>query len=198
MKAIALKVTGHFTEWIAPTMEAVYENNADYRNWYEESGMLNKLSPVLVPFGNGEDEYVSSDVDCLADRLAVSNDSAIWADENELIRKALWTALNEGKRIEVMGIVMEPFNANELPVTPLERFADYGPWAEKLRASVDALRGESEKPQQTFGSAWTLLYDLHTLIEEMGDYADIAIEDGKIFVTDGGDRRQVFPWVDKD
>ena len=198
MKAIALKVTGHFTEWIAPTMEDPYENNADYRNWYEKSGMLAKLPSVLVPFGNGEDEYISSDVDCLADRLAMSNDHAVWAEESALIRKALWTALNEGKRIEVMGIVMEPFNANELPVTPLERFEDYGPWAEKLRASVDALRGESQKPKQTLGSAWTLLYDLHDLIEDLGDKADIEVADGKVFVVADGKRRQAFPWVDED
>ena len=196
MKAIALKVTGHFTEWIAPTMEALYENNADYRKWYEESGMLDKLPPVLVPFGNGEDEYISSDVDCLADRLATSNDTTFWSRESELIKSALWTALNEGRRIEVLGIVMEPLEAKDLPITPLERFADYGPWAEKLRAIVDALgKHEDEKKM---GSAWTLLYDLHDLIEDLGDKADIEVADGKVFVVANGKRRQAFPWVDED
>jgi len=196
MKAIALKVTGTFTEWVAPTLNNLYENNADYRNWYEESGMLDKLPSVLVPFGNGED-LITNDVDCLADRLATSNDVAIWSRESELIKSALWTALNEGRRIEVMGIVIEPFTAEELPITPLERFADYGPYAETIRAAVDALREGAPKPYR-LGTAWTLIYDLHSLIEEMGDEADIAIEDGKIFVTNGGERRQVFPWVDED
>lgn len=197
MKAVALKITGHFTEWIAPTMEDLYENNADYRNWYETSGMLDKHHPALIPFGNGEHEYISTDMDCLADRLAESNDTNLWTRATDLLKTALWTALNEGKRIEVMGIVMEPFTAEELPITPLERFADYGPYANALRETVDALREGAPKPR-CFGTAWTLLYDLHSLIKEMGDYADIAIEDGKVFVVADGKRRQVFPWNDED
>ena len=196
MKAKALKVTGSFTEWIAPEMNDPYSESAEYRDWYEANGMLDKQPSILYPFGEGED-YISSDVDCLADRLATSNDVAIWSRESELIKSALWTALNEGRRIEVMGITIEPYEAKDLPITPLERFKDYGPYAETIRAAVDALREGAPKPAR-LGTAWTLLFDLHSLIEEMGDDADIAIEDGKIFVTDGGERRQVFPWIDED
>ena len=199
LKAKALKVKGLFTEWIAPEMKDIYSESAEYRDWYEKSGMIAKLPAALVPFGECEDEYITTDVDCLADRLAMSNEPAIWADEHELIRKALWTALNEGKRIEVMGLVIEPYTAEELPVTPLERFADYGPWADKLRAAVDELRGETPKAQRSFGSAWTLCYDLHSAIEELGDFSEVEVKDGKVFVVaESGERKQVFPWVDED
>ncbi len=195
MKAKALKVTGSFTEWVAPTMKDLYESNADFRAWYEESGMLDKLPPALIPFGG--EGYISTDVDCLADRLATSNDTAIWSRESELIKSALWTALNEGRRIEVMGIVIEPFTAEELPITPLERFAYYGPYADALRASVDALGKQEERKE--LGSAWTLLYDLHSIIEDLGDEADVEVADGKVFVVSkSGERRQAFPWVDED
>ena len=196
MKAIALKVTGPFTEWVAPTMKDIYESNADFREWYEESGMLDKLPPVLIPFGNGEDEYISSHVDCLADRLANTNDTNLWTQATDLLNTALWTALNEGRRIEVMGIVIEPFTAEELPMTPPERFADYGPYADAIRAAVDALGKQDD--EKKMGSAWTLLYDLHTLIEDLGDKADIEVADGKVFVVADGKRRQAYPWVDED
>lgn len=195
MKAIALKVTGPFTEWVAPTMKDLYESNADFREWYEESGMLDKLPPVLIPFG-GED-YISAHVDCLADRLAESNDTSIWSQATDLLNTALWTALNEGRRIEVMGVVIEPFTAEELPITPLERFADYGPYADALRASVDALgKREDEKK---LGSAWNLLYDLHSIIEDLGDDAEVEVSDGKVFVVSkNGKRRQAYPWTVED
>ena len=65
---VAVKLEGCFTEWYSPNYKEPFEDNEEYRKYYEEH-IIDK-QPVIGPVLGGEDgHFLSDDLSCVAERL---------------------------------------------------------------------------------------------------------------------------------
>ena len=128
---VAVKLEGCFTEWYSPNYKEPFEDNADYRKYYEEHIM--DKQPVIGPVLGGEDgEFLSDDLQCVAERLCC--DAKDWEGASNSLRADIAATLVDGKprtwnHPEVGEVKITPYKKAELPPLTddaLKVFGDYG------------------------------------------------------------------------
>jgi len=138
-EVVAVKLEGCFTEWYSPNYKEPFEDNADYRKYYEEH-IIDK-QPVIGPVIGGDDgDFISDDLQCVAERLCC--DSKDWDKATEDLKATIEMCLADGKERtwkDVDGVVddvkITPFKRGDMPpITDeaLKVFGDYG-WLIKER-----------------------------------------------------------------
>ena len=138
---VAVKVEGPFTEWYAPTFKNPYDDNMEYRQYYES--VVWETKPVYGPsLGDSEDDFISSDLDSLAERLAV--DAEDWESDKKEIKKMIRIALENGvtydcETVQGTKIKITPYRKCELPPVNEKSLEIEGPFADLMRERVAAI-----------------------------------------------------------
>ena len=141
-KAKVVKVEGCFTEWYAPTFKDPYEDNEEYREFYDEN--ILPIQPMIGPAVDGEDENLSGDLDCLSDRITcdVVPDLGAWKNAKEGFEDAVVKALATGN-VQVFkfkgleDVTITPYK--EMPKIPERAFEVYGKFANLVKERVLAI-----------------------------------------------------------
>ena len=145
-KVIAVRVAGRFAEFYSPFFSDPYEDNAEYRAFYDEH--ILPVQPVLGPcLGDGEHEYLTGDLTCLAERLACdcggSEDTGVWEKCCNDIADAIEAVLKSGEAAtHVIGglqLVITPYRRGELPPIKETHLKVYGKYADLIRERVAAI-----------------------------------------------------------
>lgn len=141
-KAKVVKVEGCFTEWYAPDFKDPYEDNAEFAEFYEKR--LLDMQPVIGPAVDGENEYLTGDLGCLADRITV--DAQDWDSAKKAFIAAVELALRSGEEQvvdfhytdpSVDDVKITPYK--ELPKIPEKAYAVYGKFAGLVKERVAAI-----------------------------------------------------------
>lgn len=142
-KFVAVKCEGRFTEWFAPTYKDPYDDNAEYRQYYDDV-LINDI-PVIGPaLGNSETEYVSCYLDCLTERLCVDVGLVTWDEASARLADMIMDSLADGKRrifkFDGMDDVkITPYTKAELPPVNEKSLDVYKDFKELLRGRVAAI-----------------------------------------------------------
>lgn len=140
---VAVKCEGCFTEWYSPFYKDPYEDNAEYREFYDTK-MLD-YEPVIGP-SLGNDEWLSGDLGCLSDRLTV--DAENWDAAKKAMEDAVELALKTGEtqvvdfrytEPKVADIKITPYRRKDLPKVDEEHLKTYGKYADLMRERVAAI-----------------------------------------------------------
>ena len=141
---VAVKCEGPFTEWYSPFYKEPFNDNAEYRKYYEEHIM--DIQPVIGPSLNTDDdeECISDDLDCLTDRLCVDVGLGTWDDAKGKLADAINDALNDGKvRIfsydGMEDVKITPYRRGDMPKPNENHLKVYGPFADLIRERVAAI-----------------------------------------------------------
>ena len=136
---VAVKCEGCFTEWYSPNFKEPYDDNAEYRKYYEEH--ILEVKPVIGPsLGESDDEYITDDLQCHAERMCC--DSSDWATSTEDYMDAIEACLADGKprtwedTKSDQKVKITPYKRSELPPVNEESLKVYGPYAELLRKRI--------------------------------------------------------------
>ena len=136
---VAVKCEGPFTEWYAPSYREPYEDDADYRQWYEEN--LLDVQPVFgVALGDDESAYVTEDLQCHAERMCVESGNWQMSTEEYIatVEKCLadgeTRTWNDTKSDTVVRIT--PYRRCDLPPVNEEHIKVYGPFAGLMRKRI--------------------------------------------------------------
>ena len=132
-KPVAVKLEGCFTEWYSPNYKEPFEDNEEYRKYYEEH-IIDK-QPVIGPVLGGEDgEFLSDDLQCVAERLCC--DAHNWDKATNDLIATVEMCLADGKPRtwkDIDGVVddvkITPVTKAELPPLTddaLKVFGDFG------------------------------------------------------------------------
>ena len=138
---VAVLLEGPFTEWYSPYFKEPFEDNEEYRKYYEDHIMENK--PVIGPaLGADEDAYISDDLQCTAERYM--SGCKDWQNEAENLIHQIKLSLEFGITCTYISDIGEavkitPYRKCELPEVNEESLKVYGPYAELLRARVAAI-----------------------------------------------------------
>ncbi len=130
---VAVKLEGCFTEWYSPRYKEPFDDNADYSKYYVEHIM--DKQPVIGPVLGGVDgEFLSNDIQCVAERLCC--DAHDWDKATEDLKATIEMCLADGKPRtwkDTDGVVADvkitPVKKAELPPLTedaLKVFGDYG------------------------------------------------------------------------
>lgn len=137
---VAVKCEGPFTEWYSPFFKEPYNDNDEYRKYYDEH--IIDIQPVIGPSLNEEDdeECINDDLDCLSDRMmcAVSGD---WTAAKKWFEQNVKQALEFGTKItleypECGKFVFTPYRRFEMPKPNENHLKVYGPYADLVRQRV--------------------------------------------------------------
>lgn len=140
-KCVAVRLEGPFTEWYSPNWREPYEDDADYRDYYEKHILDEK--PVIGPsLGDADTEYISNDLQCLAERLCV--DAEDWDDATEDLIATAEMCLWDGKERlwEYEGcepVKVMPYRKSELPPINEESLKVYGKYAGLIRERYEGI-----------------------------------------------------------
>ena len=140
-KAKVVKVEGCFTEWYAPTFKDPYEDNDEYREFYDEKILA--MEPVIGPAVDGKDEYLSGDLGCLSDRITCdAYDFGKWEEAKNAFADAVEKALATGEVLifkfkGLDDIKITPYQ--KMPVIPESGYARYGKFADLVKSRVAAI-----------------------------------------------------------
>ena len=150
-KYIAVKVEGPFNEWYAPDFRNPYDTNAAYNEWYEANFDKENLPPSVFGGCFGDDEaYVSSDIECLCDRLT---DLADEDDDGNLMDgylswDSLYTdikdALNSGTTFTYTAkdgrtLKITPYLKDEMPPINEDSLKCYREYASLVRERMEEI-----------------------------------------------------------
>lgn len=142
-KYVAVKCEGCFTEWYAPNYKDPYDDNAEYRQYYDEV-LINDV-PVIGPsLGDSETAYVSSCLQCLVERLSVSVGLGTWDEASGRLADMIVDSLADGKprvfKFEGMhDVKITPYTKAELPPVNEKSLDVYKDFKELVRARVAAI-----------------------------------------------------------
>ena len=138
---VAVKCEGGFTEWYSPFYKEPYEDNAEYRAYYNEH--ILDVQPVIGPSLNEEDddECIQGDLGCLSDRMmSAYND---WKAAKAVFEEAVCKALASGdvQTIEYEGdtIKITPYRRGQMPKPNENHLKVYGSYADLIRERVAAI-----------------------------------------------------------
>lgn len=143
-KVVAVKCEGCFTEWYSPNYKEPYEDNAEFREYYDEVILAKK--PVIGPsLGDKEDDYLSGGVGGLqfhAERMCV--DAKDWDKATEDYMDTIEKCLADGKaRVwthkGVVDVKITPYTRENLPPVNEKSLEVYGKYKELIRARVAAI-----------------------------------------------------------
>lgn len=142
---VAVKCEGCFTEWYSPFFKDPYEDNAEYRKYYEEN--ILKVQPVIGPsLGDSDNEFISGDLECLTDRLTAEAED--WDAAKTAVADAVELALKTGEpqvvdfhytEPKVADVKITPFRRKDLPKPNEEHLKVYGDYADLVRERVAAI-----------------------------------------------------------
>lgn len=142
---VAVKCEGCFTEWYSPFFKDPYDDNAEYRKYYEEN--ILKVQPVIGPsLGDSDNEFISGYLGCLSDRLTV--DADFWDVAKADFEKAVEVAMQSGEvqvvdflytDPKVTDIKITPYRRKDMPKPNEEHLKVYGPYADLMRERVAAI-----------------------------------------------------------
>lgn len=140
-KVVAVKCAGCFTEWYSPYYKEPYEDNEEYRAYYD-THILDK-QPVSGPsLGEVDDETITGDLQCLAERF--TSDTKDWHTATEDFITVVEKCIADGKmrkwqHSECGDVCITPYRKNELPPVNAESLAVYGSYANLVRERVEAI-----------------------------------------------------------
>ena len=138
---VAVRIEGPFTEWYSPNYKDPYEEDKEYRDYYEEVILSQK--PVIGPsLGDHEDEYISGDIQWTAERYMSGCKN--WGKETDNLISQIERALESGVPCTYISDIGEtikitPYRKSELPPVNEESLKVYGPYAELMRERVAAI-----------------------------------------------------------
>ena len=145
-KIVAVRVKGKFAEFFSPFYKEPYEDNAEFREYYNEK--ILPIQPVVGPcLGDGDDEYLVNDLLCLAERLACdcegSDSIEGWVENRDTIMDYVDKVFKEGNAIStVVGnlqLIITPLRRGELQPINEEHLKVYGKYADLVRERVAAI-----------------------------------------------------------
>ena len=138
---VAVKLEGPFTEWYSPYFKEPFNDNDEYREYYEENIIDHK--PVIGPaLGDDDGAYICDDLQCTAERyMCGSND---WDHDTDELMKTIRLALESGATYTYISdigekVTITPYRKSELPPVNEESLKVYGPYAELMRERVAAI-----------------------------------------------------------
>ena len=137
---VAVKCEGPFTEWYSPFYKEPYNDNEEYRAYYEEH--IIDIQPVIGPSlsATDDEENINDDLDCLSDRMmcAAAGD---WTTAKRRFERAVKEALATGKVVrfndeDCGDFVITPYRRKDMPKPNKNHLKVYGPYADLLRQRV--------------------------------------------------------------
>ena len=143
---VAVRVAGKFAEFYSPFYKEPYEDNEEYREYYNKN--ILPVQPVIGPcLGDGNQEYLSNDLICLAERIACdcegSDTTEGWIENRDTIMDYVDKVFKEGNAISpVVGnlqLIITPLRRGELPTINEEHLKVYGKYADLIRGRVAAI-----------------------------------------------------------
>lgn len=140
-KIVAVKCEGCFTEWYSPFFKEPYEDNAEYREFYNEH-VLN-FKPVIGPsLGDSEDDYMSGDLQFHAERMCC--DAKDWSAATNGYADAIEKCLADGKPRTftfegIDDVKITPYTRENLPPVNEKSLEVYGDFKELVRERVAAI-----------------------------------------------------------
>lgn len=138
---VAVKLEGCFTEWYSPNYKEPFEDNADYREYFEEN-LIDK-QPVVGPVLGGEDgAFLTDDLQCVAERLCCS--AKDWYTATEDLMSAIEMCLADGKirtweNDEVGHIKITPFTKAQMPPLTDDALKVFGKFGYLIRERYEAI-----------------------------------------------------------
>ena len=137
---VAVKCEGPFTEWYSPYFKEPYNDNEEYRDYYDEH--IIDIQPVIGPSlsETDDEENINDDLDCLSDRM-MSATAGDWVEAKRRFERAVKEALETGKVVRFKDddcgeFVITPFRRKDMPPVNEESLKVYGPYAELMRQRV--------------------------------------------------------------
>lgn len=143
---VAVRVAGRFAEFYSPFYKEPYEDNEGYREYYNKN--ILPVQPVIGPcLGDGNQEYLSNDLICLAERLACdcegSDTTEGWVDNRDTIMDAVDKVFRSGEPYTVVvgnrEFIITPYRRKELPPINEDHLKVYGKYADLIRERVAAI-----------------------------------------------------------
>ena len=142
---VAVKCEGCFTEWYSPFYKEPFEDNAEYRKYYEEK--ILEVQPVIGPsLGDSDNEFISGSLDFLSDRI--TSGAAFWDVAKADFEKAVEVAMQSGDvqvvdfrytDPNVTDIKITPYRRKDMPKPNEEHLKVYGEYADLIRERVAAI-----------------------------------------------------------
>ena len=138
---VAVKLEGCFTEWYSPYYKEPFEDNADYRKYYEEN-IIDK-QPVVGPVLGGEDgAFLTNDLQCVAERLCC--DAKVWLTATEGLTAEIKMCLDDGKprtweNAEVGSVKITPFTKEQMPPLTDDALEVFGKFGYLIRERDEAI-----------------------------------------------------------
>ena len=139
---VAVKCEGCFTEWYSPNFKEPYEDNGEYREYYDEK--ILEVQPVIGPsLGDSEDEFITDDLKCHAERMCV--DSKDWQGSTEDYIATIKACLADGKTrtwedpYSDQKVKITPYRRGDMPKPNENHLKVYGPFADLMRERVAAI-----------------------------------------------------------
>ena len=140
---MAVKCEGCFTEWYAPNYKEPYDDNAEYRQYYDD--VLINDTPVMGPsLGDSETEYVSHYLECLVERLSVSVGLGTWGVASGRLAAMITKSLEDGmprvfKFKGMDDVKITPYTKERLPPVNEKSLDVYKDFKELVRARIAAI-----------------------------------------------------------
>ena len=140
---VAVKCEGPFTEWYSPFYKEPYNDNDEYRAYYEEH--IIDIQPVIGPSlsATDDEENINDDLDCLSDRMmcAAAGD---WQEAKNRFEQAVKEAMQTGRVVKFTDedcgdFVITPYRRKDMPKVNEEHLKVYGPYADLIRNRVEEI-----------------------------------------------------------
>lgn len=140
---VAVKLEGCFTEWYSPKYKEPFEDNAEYRDYYEKEIM--DKQPVIGPVLGGEDgQFLSDDLQCVAERLCC--DAHDWDKATDSLKATIEKCLTDGQtRIwkdeggDVADVKITPFTKAAMPPLTDDALKVFGKFGYLIRERYEAI-----------------------------------------------------------
>lgn len=133
-----VRVSGCFTEWYSPYYKDPYEDDSDYAEFYDKKMLY--MQPVIGPDVNGNEEFLTGDLVCLADRLTC--EAGDWDKARKGLIKSVKLAIKSGRpqtfRFDgVTPIMITPYK--RVPKIPEKSYEVYGKFASLVKERVSQI-----------------------------------------------------------
>lgn len=130
-----VKVEGCFTEWYSPFFKDPYDDDPEYAEFYDKRVL--DMYPVIGPDVNGKGEFLSGDLEFLADRLTCG--AKDWDKARKGVMKAVKLAIKSGKpqvfrSPKVTPVRITPYR--RVPKIPDKSYRVYGKYAGLIKERV--------------------------------------------------------------
>lgn len=138
---VAVKCEGCFTEWYSPNYRDPYEDSPEYREYCEEMRLVEYKPSVLGPaIGDCEDDFITDDLQCHAERMCV--DSSDWMTSAEDYKAAIGECLHDGQprvwrdTMSDQTVKITPYRRCDMPPVNEASLEIYGPYTALMRERI--------------------------------------------------------------